>query len=67
MITTAKELAYKAFKQNWVDPKDDPYSEEEKRARFESWWSEWYYDGNRESFHHIHNVYVDGARYIKAE
>lgn len=66
-ITTAKELAYQAFKENWVDPRNKTYSDDEKRAKFERWWSKWFYDGKRDSFYHIHNVYVDGIRYIKAE
>jgi len=67
-MTTAKELARKAFcdavemqKKGWFDK----FSPED---RFESWWSEWYGRAeHKDAFHAERNVYVDGKRYIPAE
>ena len=39
-MTTAKDLAFKAFCYNL--PKDVDYSTSDIKERFENWWSEWY-------------------------
>lgn len=65
-MTTAKDLAFKAFCHNL--PKDIVYATADLQMRFENWWSEWFYrDDHRSSFYHKHNVYVDGKRYIQAD
>ncbi len=66
-MKTAKELAYKAYC-HWITmDTEEELGDNEIKARFENWWSEWYYPGHRDSFHHEHNVYIDGKRYIQAE
>lgn len=66
IMTTAKELAWKAFQHGVLkNPLDADGTK--MRERFENWWSENY--GNRDAtkFHPEHNVYIEGKRYIQAE
>jgi hypothetical protein len=77
IMTTAKELAFKAFCLN-VDfekksflfhrtLKSKESQEIDVRERFENWWSDNY--GNRDSTKFVpeHNVFVENRRYIQAE
>jgi hypothetical protein len=59
--TTAKELAWEAYKQYCS------LDELEMRERFENWWSDNY--GNRDTiqFNPKYNVYIEGKKYIQAE
>lgn len=61
IMTTAKDLAFKAYSQYCS------LGEAEMREHFERWWSINYGNSNTTKFSHIHNIYVDGKRYIKAE
>lgn len=70
-MTTAKDLAYKAWRDaiSFVDKSYLENSEETAiRQRFENWWSEWFNrEEHKECFYHKHNIYIDGKRYIQAE
>ena len=68
-MKTAKDLAYKAFCHNLIEPHNDaPYSEYEKQQKFESWWRDWFIDGDRRGhLHEEHSVFIEGRRYIRAE
>ena len=69
VITTAKGLAYLAWQVNLVEPHNDaPYSEHEKRERFENWWQQrvWSNDSGP-IFDPELSVFIDGKRYIRAE
>jgi len=61
LMTTAKELAWKAYQQYCSLDKL------EMRLHFENWWSNNYGNSDTTKFYHEHNVYVDGSKYIKAE
>ncbi len=66
-MTTAKELAFKAFLEN-IDgslAKEEPSNLKE---RFENWWGIWFHTENhRECFYDVNTVIINGVRYIKAE
>ena len=66
LMTTAKELAYKAHLDalKVIGTVTDEFI---VRERFENWWSNNY--GNRDTiqFNPKYNVYVEGRRYIQAE
>ena len=65
-MTTAKDLAFKAFCYNL--PKDVDYSTSDIKERFENWWSEWYgREEHRDGFYHKHSVFIDLKRFIQAE
>ena len=68
-MKTAKDLAYKAYCD--ALKKIGTIDEAIIRPAFESWWSEWYsresFLEHKDRFYHVHNVYVDGKRYIQAE
>jgi hypothetical protein len=66
-MKTAKELAYKAY----YDATAHSFRIDDEitlKERFENWWIEHYVRGDhKDSFHHEHNVYVDGKRYMQVE
>jgi hypothetical protein len=64
-ITSAKELAYKAWCHNNVPDGLDEFSA--PKELFEHWWSVNYGNIDSTKFIPEHNVYVEGHRYIKAE
>jgi hypothetical protein len=65
LMTTAKELAWKAFCDGikFVNP-DYKVA---LRERFENWWSENYGNVDATNFRPEHNIYVENRRYIQAE
>ena len=66
-MTTAKELAYKAYCDS-IKVVGTISDESKIAARFENWWSEWYTRAeHKEGFYHLHKVYIDGKTYIQAE
>jgi hypothetical protein len=74
LMSTAKELAYKAYRrgiligdpQYFVDTGDS--GEANIRESFENWWSNNYGNsGDTTNFNAEYNVYIDNRRYIQAE
>jgi hypothetical protein len=64
-MTTAKELAYKAY--CFKNPLPADWNESDRAQHFESWWSENYNNVDGTRFYNKHNVYLDGKRFIQAE
>jgi hypothetical protein len=73
LMTTAKELAWKAYCEGIVDGMGCKFEninsdiQSNLRIKFELWWSMNYGNSDTTKFYHEHNVYVDGSKYIKAE
>ena len=67
LMTTAKELAFRAYADGMQICYPVKIDENDIRERFELWWSMNYGNSDTTKFYHKHNVYVDGSKYIKAE
>jgi hypothetical protein len=67
-MTTAKELARKAFCDAVKKERDGWFHNFSPEERFESWWSEWYgTQEHKECFNAKHFVTIDRKVYIEAE
>ena len=65
-MTSAKELAWKAYSDNEYGIKGF-LVKEEVMERFENWWSNNFGNKYSTKFNPEHDVYVNGQRYIRAE
>ena len=67
IMTSAKELAYKAYMDGMQKAYPVKINPDEIMEGFENWWSDNY--GNRDAiqFNPEYNVYIEGRRYIQAE
>jgi hypothetical protein len=66
-MTSAKELAWKAYLAGMQKATPVKIEENDIREGFENWWSFNYGNIDSTKFIPEHNVYVEGHRYIKAE
>jgi hypothetical protein len=66
-MKTAKDLAYKAYCDS-IKEIGTITDEGKIKERFENWWKEWYHrEDHKDSFHHVHSVFIDLKSYIQAE
>lgn len=67
-MTTAKDLAKKAYCDAVKKERDGYHNNFTPEERFESWWSEYYNrEEHKDGFHHKHSVFIDLKRFIQAE
>jgi hypothetical protein len=68
-ITTAKELAFKAYCDAHRENGNTLFlaNEDLVKAHFEIWWSANYGNKYATTFYTEHNVFIENRRYIQAE
>jgi hypothetical protein len=67
-MTTAKDLARKAFVDAVKMNNTGWFKKYTPEERFESWWSEYYSrEEHKDGFYHKHSVFIDLKRFIQAE
>lgn len=67
LMTTAKDLAWKAYLDGMQKGYPVKIDENEIKERFENWWSNNYGNKDTIEFNPEYNVYIEGRRYIQAE